>query len=373
MLDYVAGADVHDLYDDGDELPYTFGDLKLLVRREVREALKEIGSHQLVPKAILADDDMHTCVSQFPLPHRPPLGHNYESATVPSAWGNRVHLDQRFQHDASKVPGLFALGGFDQRREGLSVGDHERPSSEISSAAMEQAHTRGNPALAASRNASGDSGFRFESAAPIAVQKPPSEAAKRLVTPGVCRYQRANGSVLLGDHLLVVDKLLGVIGARRAQLSLEQMLRADRGTAAPVPKAAMRQHVAPPALPRPGVGGTASALGPAPARSKLVERSWGLYESCVRDGKAIHHPARQLELVSNNERLKRAMQSIARIYRFFDHIIEQQALFGSICGRGSSQQVQVRSDTHEEAWHALGGSLGLLVDIGAVKPGFGIC
>ena len=149
------------------------------------------------------------------------------------------------------------------------------------------------------------------------------------------------------------------------------MLRSDLGTTAPRPQAFRHQFVAPPSPPRleVGLGNHATAVGPAPARSKLVERSWVLLESVVRDGRATYVPARQPEIVSNNELLKRATQSTARIYAFFDHIIEQNALFDSICGGGAAaERVQVRAHTQEEAWHALGGTPGLLVDIGAVKP-----
>ena len=97
----------------------------------------------------------------------------------------------------------------------------------------------------------------------------------------------------------------------------------------------------------------------APAHSKLVERNCGLLEGCVRDGRATHVPARRPAVESNDDKLKRAMHSTARIFGVFDHVAEQQALFDSVCKSSTKPVTVAGRDSHEEAWHALGGSPGL--------------
>ena len=159
---------------------------------------------------------------------------------------------------------------------GLSLVDSGRPSSEPSEAAIAQVKARGA--------AGASSTFRFKGAGVTeAERRPLSAAAARLATPAVCtKYARPNDLVRPGDNLPVVDKLLGIIGARRAQFTPAQVLQSERGSAKPLVSTAQRaQQVAPP--PPRGVA-SAAPPGPPSSRSKLVEQSWGLLQDCDREG-----------------------------------------------------------------------------------------
>ena len=307
-------------------------EIREFIRQEIRRELKVSGVALGRPPAPV-EDDMHTCVSRYPLPRQD----GYESSTVPSAWGNEPRLEQQFQKHMATAPGLFTNNGRrDERRTvGLSMLDPDRPASEPSVVAMEQEHARSSKDGMVG-GVVGASDFKFDAVAPIHTPKPLSEAAKRFATPGVKNYSRPNHKVRLGDSLLLVDRLLVIQGARCAQLSPEQCLKEALRTTPP--KIQQQRIVTPPPPPR--VNGSAGGSAATPARSKLVEASWGFLQSVVDNGRATHVLAQKQPAESNNDKLRRVMQNSARIYGVWDHIDEQEVLFEALC-RPKSKVVNV--------------------------------